>query len=155
MAWHCEAPAPWESLSKWQRLRRGRITSDQCVIDDEHFFLRGLIEVPVLDNDESLAWGVWVSLSRKNFDRASALWDDPNRVNEPPYFGWLCNSLPIYPETLNLKTHVHTRPVGERPCIELEHNDHPLAIEQRNGITMARVREIAELLYHPNQEAGR
>jgi hypothetical protein len=36
--------------------------------------------------------------------------------------------------------------VGTRPHIELEPTDHPLAVEQRRGITVARVIEIAEAM---------
>jgi hypothetical protein len=71
-------------------------------------------------------------------------------MSEPSYFGWLCNSIPAYPETLHLKTAVHAREVGLRPLIELEATDHPLAIEQRDGITAARVRNIAEKMHHHN-----
>ncbi|MEU6845643.1 DUF2199 domain-containing protein [Streptomyces sp. NPDC046716] len=46
------------------------------------------------------------------------------------------------------ETHVHTRQVGQRPFIELEPTSHALAIEQRTGITMDRVREIAEAVIH-------
>jgi hypothetical protein len=88
------------------------------------------------------------SLSKENFKRAVQFWETVGRENEPPYFGWLSSRLPLYPETLSLKTNVHTRPVGQRPFIELEPTDHPLAVEQRNGITMARVREIAAALLH-------
>lgn len=42
------------------------------------------------------------------------------------------------------KTHVHTRPVGEKPFVEVESTNHPLAVEQRTGITVTRVRQIAE-----------
>ena len=64
-------------------------------------------------------------------------------------FGCLTTELPIYPvSTLSLKTNVRTRPVGERPLIELEPTDHPLAVEQREGITLARVIEIAERVLH-------
>ena len=52
-------------------------------------------------------------------------------------------------ETLNLKTEVHTEPVGTRPHVVLEPTDHPLSVEQRSGITVRRVPEIAELLLHP------
>lgn len=94
-------------------------------------------------------WGVWVSLSQRNFLRMHELWHTPGRENEPPYFGWLSTEIPVYrPSTLSLKTQVHTRPVGERPLIELEPTDHPLAVEQRAGITVARVQEFAELLLH-------
>jgi hypothetical protein len=47
-----------------------------------------------------------------------------------------------------LKTRVHTQAVGKRPLVEMEPTDHPLAVEQRTGITLARVQEIAETLLH-------
>jgi hypothetical protein len=119
------------------------------VIKNEHFFIRGLIRLPVLDADASYEWGVWVSLSRASFERASELWETEGREAEPPYFGWLSTELPPYqPSTLNLKTSVQTQPVGLRPLVELEPTDHPLAVEQREGITLARVQEFAELLLH-------
>jgi hypothetical protein len=123
------------------------LSSDQCIIRGKHFFIRGLLEVPVVDGDGPFAWGVWVSLSRENMARAAELWNDPSRVDEPPYFGWLCNSTPGYPETLDLKTNVHSREPGMRPYIELGPTDHPLAIEQRNGITVARVLELTGQLH--------
>ena len=69
-----------------------------------------------------------------------------------PFFGWLCTSLPAYPETLHLKTMVHLRDYGIRPYVELEATDHPLAVEQRNGITMERVQEIVDLVEHGDEQ---
>jgi hypothetical protein len=40
------------------------------VIAEEHFFIRGLIELPVRDGDGPFAWNVWVSISKQNFLRA-------------------------------------------------------------------------------------
>jgi hypothetical protein len=40
-------------------------------------------------------------------------------------------------------------PVGQRPLVELEPTEHPLAVEQRQGISMQRVQAIAEALLHP------
>lgn len=122
------------------------LSSDQCVIRGEHFLVRGNIEIPVHDAPEPFSWGVWVSLSRDNYARAVRLWETPGRESEPPYFAWLCTSLPMYEDTTTLKTNLHTRPVGTRPFIEVEPTGHPLAVEQREGVTMARVREIAALL---------
>ena len=60
-----------------------------------------------------------------------------------PSFGWLVNRLAHYDETtFLLKTRAHFRPGGQRPTIELEPTDHPLAVEQRNGITLERAWEI-------------
>jgi len=131
-----------------ERSWRAELSSDQCIIDNQHYFVRGCIEIPVLDGVGPFIWGVWVSLSEKSFERMSELWESPDREGEPPHFGWLSTFLPGYPETLNLKTNVHTRLVGQRPSIELEPTDHPLAVEQREGITMARVQEIVESVLH-------
>lgn len=154
-----EAPVYW---APEMAARTGNtLTSDLCVFqgenldgdDQRHFFLHGLIEIPIVDMDETFAWGVWVSLSRDSFTRVTDHWEEPDRENDSPYFGWLSTVLPLYaPTTLNLKTNVHTRPVGMRPLVELEPTDHPLAVEQRVGITRARVQEIAEQLLHPDTE---
>ena len=58
----------------------------------------------------------------------------------------LCNELSVYPSTSGLKTKVHLRNKGVRPFVELEPTDHPLAVEQRKGIRLQRVEEIASVL---------
>ncbi|MFE7594632.1 DUF2199 domain-containing protein [Kitasatospora sp. NPDC057512] len=148
MNFSSSAPAYWQP--DMEQVRDCLLSSDQCVIQGEAFFVRGLIELPVIGRDDVFSWGVWVSLSEKKFERASELWETPGRESEPAYFGWLSTDLlPYSPSTINLKTMVHTRPVGERPFIELEPTGHPLAVEQRTGITMDRVRELAEAVLHP------
>jgi hypothetical protein len=146
------APAPdyWYTLAEAERDSRTILGEEQCEVDDQFFFVRGQIHIPVHDSDDHFECGVWVSLSRTSYERMVELWDQPGREDEPPYFGWLQTSLPYEPATLNLKTMVHTRPVGLRPLIELEPTDHPLAVEQREGITLARVQEIAGQMLHPH-----
>jgi hypothetical protein len=142
------APVMWLSIPESEQYKRGELSSDQCVIDNKHFFILGRIVLPVLDGPTPFIWLAWVSLSEKNFLRASELWHTEGRESEPPYFGWLQSALPYEMTTLNLKAQVHTQPVGERPLIELEPTDHPLSVEQHNGITMARVQTIAETALH-------
>ena len=91
---------------------------------------------------------VRTSLSKPSFDRMIELWDSEERLHEPPYFGWLSSSIPGYPETLSLKSNVHSRPKRMRPYVELEPTDHPLAVEQRNGITIDPAIAIAEMMRH-------
>ena len=55
---------------------------------------------------------------------------------------------PFYPPTTGLKLNVHTREVGRRPFLELEPTEHPLAVEQRQGITVERVRQLNEAILH-------
>ncbi len=148
MNYTAEAPAVWDPA--FADADDCLLSSDQCVIRARFYFVKGLVEIPVIGSDERFSWAVWVSLSRENFSRAADLWDTPGREFEEPYFGRLSTDLLAYsPTTLNLKTNLHTRPLGERPFVELEPTDHPLAVEQRTGITRDRVREIAAAVLHP------
>jgi hypothetical protein len=38
-------------------------------MDDEHYFIRGNIEIPVFDEKQVFSWDVWVSHSKENFDK--------------------------------------------------------------------------------------
>ncbi|MBI1249121.1 DUF2199 domain-containing protein [bacterium] len=151
MEFGANAPAFYYMISEAERDSRCDLTDELCVVDKEHFFIRGCLEIPVVDSERPFIWGVWTSLSKDNFRRTWKLWEKAGRESEPPYFGWLSTSLPLYPDAMYLKTHVHTRPVGERPFIELEQTDHPLAVEQREGITMQQVEEIASQLMHSDE----
>ena len=142
------APDAWMDLPEAERETRGQISSDSCVIDGTQFFILGRIVLPINDHPEPFVWLAWVSLSEKNFERAGELWHVEGREQEPACFGWLQSSLPYQPGTLNLKTMVHTQPVGERPIIELEPTDHPLAVAQREGITLRQAHQIAERMLH-------
>ncbi len=137
------APDLCVGIPDTERAKRVVLDSDLCVIDKKHYFIRGCLDLPIIGTQGVFRWLVWVSLGEKNFNRAVDLWETPGRESEPPYFGWLSTSLPHYPETLNLKTNIHMRPVGERPTIELEPTNHSLAVEQRQGITVARAQSLA------------
>lgn len=137
-----DEPLYAHSIPEAERGARCTLTSDTCVIDGEHFFVRGCLEIPVANASNPFVWIVWVSLSKPNFDRFNACYEEPKRSHIGPFFGWLSAELPLYPSTENLKTMAHLRDNGVRPFIELEPTDHPLAVEQRNGITADRVGEI-------------
>lgn len=89
-------------------------------------------------------------LVKKVYDKVLEKWDERGRENSDPHFGWLSVEIPVYPETLNLKKNIHIREVGMVPYVELEPTNHPLAIEQRNGITLERVKEIQEIIQRYN-----
>ena len=155
--WHAGMPSfgwdwPLQYLMVPQAERADRVVLgvDFCVIDDEWFFVRGCLDVPVHGHDEPFSWGAWVSLSETNFRRYAELHDDERREPGTRFVGWLCSDFPGYPETGDepLKAALHVRAWPQRPFIELEPTDYPLAVEQRAGITADRVREIAERIMH-------
>ena len=55
----------------WRKELKGTagsfLTEDYCAIEDESFFVRVLIHLPILGTGESFRWGVSGSLSRDNF----------------------------------------------------------------------------------------
>ena len=130
------------------------LSEDLCVWTDDagklNYFIRGVLYLPILDSDadQQLGYGLWSSLSRESFKRVVDLWDDPKRIDGAPYFGWLSNSLPGYPGTRSLPLDVVVQEIDKRPSLVLHDGDHPLVAEQRNGITLERAREIAELNMH-------
>ena len=118
------------------------LNEDGCAIENQHFFVRGIIQLPIIGSAETFCWGVWGSLSRENFERLLLMYDDPKRVELPEMFSWLSNQIDGYPDTLNLKMYAHIQAPGSRPIFELEPIDHPLSQEHHYGITAERVREI-------------
>jgi hypothetical protein len=142
-----EAPDYWRQPAETEVESRNKLGSDFCVVD-EHFFIRACVEIPVNGRDGAFICGVWASLSQESFECAVALHDQDIIENEPPRLGWFSNELSVYPSTLSLKTQVHFRSHRLRPNILLEPTDHPLAVEQHQGISVERVQEIAAALFH-------
>jgi hypothetical protein len=137
----------WAALAADEREKRGELGTDQCVIDERHFFIRGRIEIPVVDTGDLFAWLVWIEVSVKDFLTMSDLWTVEDREKKSlPYNGHLANELRIYEDrTWGLPVRLLTRPVGDRPFVEVTGN-HELKSEQTNGVSSHRVQEIADKL---------
>jgi len=148
MSYGMKVPQSAKEIPAEELERRVMLTPDQCVIDGRDFYLRGRILVPVLGLEEPFVWGVWVEVSPKIFLRTNELWTKEGRENEPPFPAWLNTELPLFGNTINLEVSVQTQRVGRRPQFTVVDESHPLAIEQRNGITVERVEEIAEEMAH-------
>lgn len=156
-SWVFATPFGWQLTTDPQSGCRGELYGEQAILhcqDETSYFMLGNIVLPVTDSEGTFSFTVWVSLSEQNFRHSSEVWDDPRRVDEPPYFGWLSSEIPGYPTTIKLRTNVHTQVVGVRPHIKLEPTEHPLAVEQRQGITVSRVIEIAETMEAHMAAAG-
>jgi hypothetical protein len=141
--------APWRSLVPEDEFdRRVELGADQCVVDDNVFFIRGHIELPIQGHPQPLSFSVWSSLSEQSFLHMCERWDAPDRESDPPYFGWLCSPIAAYPSTLHLKLSVQSRQPGLTPHFTVEPTEHPLAVDQHSGISIARGHEIAHQLLH-------
>ena len=118
------------------------LDEDLCAIEDDDFFVRGVIHLPIIGTAETLRWGVWGSLSRENFQTLRSMRGNSKLIELPPMFSWLSSQLPEYSNTLNLRMHAHVQEPDRRPRFELALTDHPLAQEYHTGITPERVKQI-------------
>ncbi len=146
-----QAPAPY--LEQSEKVKNdGQLGSDLCRYSDDdglHNFIRVVLEIPINGVEEPFLWGVWVSLSEKNFNRYVETSDAPDESDR--YFGWLCNYLPFYKNTYALKTTAHPRANGQRPYIELEKSDHELSVDFYKGISIEKAKKIWALCLHNDQ----
>ena len=152
VSYSVKVPAAAIAISAEHLERRVVLTPDQCVIDGRDFYLRGRIPVPVAGLEEPFIWGVWAEVSPKSFIRSNKLWKVAGREGEPPFRGWLDSRLDLFGDTINLEVSIQTQVVGRRPHFTVVDRSHPLAIEQRNGITLRRVQEIAERILHGSEK---
>ena len=123
------------------------LDTDFCNVNNVAFFTRTVLKIPIIDTEEFLEWGIWVSLSKKSFNSYRKVYGTKMELAEEPYFGWISNQIKGYPDCLKIKTLVHLQGGGLRPLLELDHkNMHPLCQEQHTGITMERAHELVSLL---------
>jgi len=144
-----DAPQAYAALPEAERSTRALLSRDQCVIDGQHSFVRGCLEVPVHGQAEPLVWGVWVALGEDDFAHMAAAWNEDGRERAAPYAGTLDTQLPGYPATRGLSVALHTEARGKRPRVVLAPSPHPLAIAQASGIDEARLTAIVERALHP------
>ncbi|HEX9769267.1 MAG TPA: DUF2199 domain-containing protein [Kiloniellales bacterium] len=142
-----DAPAHYHDLPQAERSARARLGDDLCTIDNidnRDHFVRGVLLLPVQGTDQTFGFGVWVSLSAENYRRYVATFEDEDQSKLGAMFGWFCNRIPYYPDTLNLQSVVVPQDRRARPQVWISevHANHPLYVEQRSGITKDRLGEI-------------
>ena len=137
------APVYWEAAEADGNM----LSTDLCMVEAEHFFIRCLLLLPVQGTSHELGFGIWVSQSKSNFDRyASTLGASPEQVTA----GDLAHRLPGYPDTLNMRIRAHWQPDGGCPLAEVVQCDHPLYDHWSNGISQEQAVSFAERAIHPD-----
>lgn len=127
--------APFHWSDEYKDDTTSLLTSDLCIIEGRDHFVRGVIQIPIRDSDQTFDWGVWVSQKKENFELYRKHFRDGVQIG--PFFGWLSTKIEYFEEdTINLKGMAHFSTDGTRPLIVLEPTDHPLAKQQRDGITL-------------------
>jgi hypothetical protein len=146
----CDSPDPYACLNNAEKADCAHLGSDDCIINDDQYYLRGIIELPIIGLKETFLWGVWARVRERDYDEFAVHFEASGREKMiGPYKGRLCNRLRGYDlDTLNLKCSIRIQPVGIRPLFIIDELEHPLAIEQRHGISLERARQISAIVHH-------
>jgi len=74
-----DAPLYYYSIPLAERAARCALDNDTCIVDQEFFFVRGCVEIPVHGEPDPFIWGVWASLSKSSFDKFMGCFDSTDR----------------------------------------------------------------------------
>ena len=143
--------APWHyhQLTEEEKNTISNLDSDFCEIkwkEQTDRFIRVVLVIPVNDTPLDLEYGLWVSLSESSFKDYDE--NCENLEHETGYFGWICNKLTGYKDTLQVPADVIVKNGTQRPLLHLhENHDHPLVYDFLKGISKDEAeRRIHEVL---------
>ncbi len=131
------SPSNYHYLSEQEKTELGKLDSDFCEIHYEEQidrFIRVTLTQKIIDSCETLEYGLWVSLSEQSYSDYKINFNNENHVTG--YFGWLCNAIPQYKNTMSIPCDVMTKKGNERPEIFPHQDfDHPFVKDYYEGIT--------------------
>jgi hypothetical protein len=121
-------------LSGEERARRGWISSDICVLDEQTHFVRGVLYVPVSSNGGQIRWGVWAHISGSDFGPHSRIWGTRGVTDIAEFPVHLANEVHPYPGSMGLDLMIRVQGGTRRPTFTVISDTHQLGIDQRLGI---------------------
>jgi hypothetical protein len=144
-----DTPDHYAALSETDKSDIAYLDSDFCIINhpgQTYYFIRCVLIQDIIDCNEQLDYGLWVSLSQEKFDHYRQTFKGHNDAEG--YFGWICNDLIGYERTLSIPADVYINNNGTRPEVVPHRDfDHPLVTDYYNGITAEEAhRRIEEVM---------
>ncbi len=135
-------PYHYDKLNDEDKISIARLSDDFCVInhpEQTDRFIRAVLHQKLNGDCRTLDYGVWVSLSEMSYKDYLDNFDNEN--HEGTYFGFLCNNLTGYEDTLSIKTNVVLRG-GMRPEVipQDDQIEYEFVRDYYNGIDV----EVAE-----------
>jgi hypothetical protein len=126
------------------------LTSDFCIMEGRHYFVRCVMEAPVHGFAQRFGWGVWCKVDWKTYKLCWDRFEESDNSTVPPAKGTLANNLRRYADTLGRSCTIHLQNDRMRPLAFLDNTDHLLTLHQQRGMTLeeaiAQAREIGALL---------
>ena len=144
--WGFKLPDEVHALSYIERYKRAKYNADLCTLDEQRHFIRGVLPIPLVDQDDTFGWGIWAEVNRSTHDAYVEAFNSD--APEPAHrTGVLVNHVPGYSETSGLAVGIQFNAKGARPTFTFATGVvHGLAHEQLSGISQKRHHDILETL---------
>jgi hypothetical protein len=132
------------ALSAAERDARAVVSSDLCILDDERYFIRCVMTVPVMECDDTIEYGPWVEVDGSDFARYAVYRNGGGHPAWVAAEGFLANAFPASAHTtLGLNCMVRVAfDQSKRPGVEILDDTHVLQAEQLNGVPLPRALEL-------------
>jgi hypothetical protein len=148
-----ERPDAYFEIPCEERAARSWNADTMCVLHDpdapDRHFLRVVLPIPVRGEERWFCWGVWVEVTEADLTTVYDHWNDPDQANRPPFPARLANGLLDMPPTLGLEGSVRLTSPTTVPSFALAPEcDHPLAVDQREGVYPERLLEWLAPVLH-------
>jgi hypothetical protein len=141
-------PDSIHDLNNDERDRRAWLTEDFAVLDDSRFYVRGLLEIPIPELEARFGYGVWLEVEQPDFAELLEHWKDPEQSGFAPTPGRLANEVAPYIATNGLPALLQPIAADLLPVVEVLDSAHPLALDQRDGITAPESDRLAATVLH-------
>ena len=147
------APHPWGGTNDYApnsavTLDGDFLSEDFCVMDGRYFMVRCVMEIPVHGMEYRFGFGCWGSLSRTNFEVYLDLFDNGEFEVAGPWSSWLCNQFCDYIGDDSVACWMVPQLGRQRPLLNIADEGHPLARDQRSGVSPERVMEYYKFYGH-------
>ncbi len=75
LSFAADSPDMYANMNRDERDARSVRGSDQYIIDQNWFFVRGCLEIPIIGSSDVFLWGLWASVREQVFDEISECWE--------------------------------------------------------------------------------
>jgi hypothetical protein len=127
-----------------ERDARAVVSGDLCILDDDRYFIRCVMTVPVLGCDDTIEYGPWVEVDGRDFGRYAVHFNGGGHPAWLAAEGCLANAFPASSQTtLGLSCMIRAaQDPSQRPRVEILDHMHALQGEQLNGVALPRALAI-------------
>jgi hypothetical protein len=124
-----------------EHARRVQENDDLCSIDQERYFIRGVLFVPLTGRSNSWGIGVWAEVGNRDFTRYLDLYS-VDASGQAPFRGTLANELKVIPGVFGSRLEIRFGSASERPVFQAADRFGILGKAQRRGFTDDQLHEV-------------